>query len=289
MSREIILAESAGFCMGVSLALSKLDNALIRQGQKSIFTYGPIIHNPQVLEYYQKKGVNIIDDWEEPEPGDMVLIRAHGVPMHIEDRLRERNIDILDATCPKVKKAQLLIQRNSADSDYLLIYGELNHPEVRGLLSYARCRAFLFENLKELQDLSLKPGKHYCLVAQTTQDRQEFLGIARSLQKDLDRDIIVLDTICDATKNRQSETISIARQVECMIVVGGRESGNTRRLFQVAQKYCPRCLHIETMDELDPGIVSGLEKVGLTAGASTPNYTIHAIYHRLKELMDKPG
>ena len=285
MNDKIILAETAGFCMGVSLALGKLDNALKNQSRERIFTYGPIIHNPQVLEYYRNQGVSIIDNWEEPGPGDTVLIRAHGIPLYIEDRLRLRNVNILDATCPKVKKAQLLIRENSEQADCLLIYGERNHPEVKGLLSYTRCQAYLFENLEELHSLPLKAGNHYCLVSQTTQDRQKFLQIGKQLQNDLDKDLKILDTICDATKNRQSETINIASRVECMVVVGGRNSGNTRRLYQVAQKHCSHAIHIETPKELDKKIVSRLNTVGLTAGASTPDGTIREVYQYLSEIM----
>ncbi|EFI35967.1 hydroxymethylbutenyl pyrophosphate reductase [Desulfonatronospira thiodismutans ASO3-1] len=286
MSTQVLLAESAGFCMGVSLALGKLDKALENQTSQRIFTYGPIIHNPQVLEYYHGKGVKIIDNWDEPRPGDMVLIRAHGVPLQVEEKLREKNIDILDATCPKVKKAQLLIYKNSAVSDRLLIYGELDHPEVKGLLSYAQCEAFLFENMQEFKKIALAPKDRYCLVSQTTQDRQEFLSIASELKHSQGNEIITLDTICDATKDRQNETIKIAGQVECMFVVGGRNSGNTRRLYQVARKYCPRCLHIETKEEIDPEMVKGCSKVGLTAGASTPNSTIQSIYQYLHRIIN---
>ncbi len=287
MNIKVLLAESAGFCMGVSLALGKLDKALENQKNQRIYTYGPIIHNPQVLEYYHSKGVKIIDSWDEPQPRDMVLIRAHGVPLQVEEKLRELNIDILDATCPKVKKAQLLIHKNSVLSDYLLIYGELDHPEVKGLLSYAQCKAFLFENMSEFKELALTPRARYCLVSQTTQDRQEFLSIARELKDGLDNEIITLDTICDATKDRQSETINIAGQVQCMFVVGGRNSGNTRRLYQVARKYCPRCLHIETKEEINPEMVAGCSKVGLTAGASTPNSTINSIYQYLNQIINR--
>ncbi|WP_291320398.1 4-hydroxy-3-methylbut-2-enyl diphosphate reductase [Desulfonatronospira sp.] len=287
MSTKVLLAESAGFCMGVSLALGKLDKALENQRNQRIYTYGPIIHNPQVLDYYHGKGVKVIDDWDEPSPGDMVLIRAHGVPLQVEKKLREKNIEMLDATCPKVKKAQLLIYKNSAVSDYLLIYGELDHPEVKGLLSYARCRAFLFENMQEFKKIALAPKARYCLVSQTTQDRQEFLSIASELTHSQDNEIITLDTICDATKDRQNETIRIAGQVECMFVVGGRNSGNTRRLYQVARKYCPKCLHIETKEEIDPEMVAGCSRVGLTAGASTPNSTIKSIYHYLDQIINR--
>ncbi|WP_291322397.1 4-hydroxy-3-methylbut-2-enyl diphosphate reductase [Desulfonatronospira sp.] len=287
MKERVLLAESAGFCMGVSLALGKLDQAIKNKINQNIFTYGPIIHNPQVLEYYSNKGVRIIDDCLKPRSGDMVIIRAHGVPLLVEEQLRKRNIEILDATCPKVKKAQLLIQKNSYLSDCLLIYGEQDHPEVKGLLSYAGCPAYLFENTKEFRELTLMPTGRYCLVSQTTQDRQEFLSIARELKKKLEKDIIILDTICDATKDRQSETIEIAGKVECMFVVGGRNSGNTRRLYQVARKYCPSCLHIETRDEIDPEKVAGCSKVGLTAGASTPNETIQSIHQYLMQIMSR--
>jgi 4-hydroxy-3-methylbut-2-en-1-yl diphosphate reductase len=285
MNPAILLAESAGFCMGVSLALSKLNKALEEADQRRIFTFGPIIHNPQVLSFYGEKKVRITEDWNEPEPGDIVLIRAHGVPLEIEDRLVRNNITIIDATCPKVKKAQVLISRNSRDSDGLLLYGESDHPEVKGLLSYSSCRAHLFENIDQLKDLKLDPDSHYCLAAQTTQDKEQFDVIKNYLQNLLIHEPVILDTICDATKNRQVETIEIARQVECMIVVGGKNSGNTRRLCKVAFEHCPSCFHIETESELDHEMVSGFSKFGLTAGASTPDDTISSVYHKLKSIL----
>ncbi len=289
MSPQILLAKSAGFCMGVSLALNKLDKALRQIQSRQIFTFGPIIHNPQVLSFYEKKGVKITEDWNEPRPDDIVLIRAHGIPLEIEELLINKNINIIDATCPKVKKAQLLIKENSPDSDGLLLYGEPDHPEVKGLLSYADSRADLFKNISQLKNLAIEPDKKYCLAAQTTQDREQFALVSSYLSHRLSGNLKVLDTICDATKNRQAETIKIAKKVECMIVVGGRNSGNTRRLCKVAMQHCPVCMHIETEDEINIHSISNCTRFGLTAGASTPQMTINRVYYKLLEMLgNKP-
>lgn len=285
MSAKILLAESAGFCMGVSLALAKLDKALQEIDIRRIFTFGPIIHNPQVLAHYQGRGVQITHDWSEPSKGDIVLIRAHGIPLEIESKLKQKDIHIIDATCPKVKKAQILISKNSRNTDCLLLYGEPEHPEVKGLLSYANTTAHLFEDFQQLKNIKLTSGRHYCLAAQTTQDREQFQLMAEYLKSDLDPDLLFMDTICDATKNRQVETIEIAAQVNCMLVVGGRTSGNTRRLCKVASEYCPVCIHIETEEELSPEMIHGFSCIGLTAGASTPDDTINKVYHKLKAML----
>ncbi|MFN2268352.1 MAG: 4-hydroxy-3-methylbut-2-enyl diphosphate reductase [Desulfonatronovibrio sp.] len=283
---NIVLAESAGFCMGVSLALSKLDKALEEKEHLATYTFGPIIHNPQVLSHYEHKGVKITENLDEPSAGDIVLIRAHGIPMEIEKHLNNKNIRIIDATCPKVKKAQVLINKNSKNTDCLLLYGEPDHPEVKGLMSYANSNAYLFESFAELKTFNLEKNKHYCLAAQTTQDREQFKEISKYLKNELDHELIVLDTICDATKNRQVETIEIARKVQCMIVVGGKTSGNTRRLHKVANEHCPACIHIETEQDLDPLKLTAYSSFGLTAGASTPDDTINKVYHELKDMIN---
>ncbi|NJB67057.1 4-hydroxy-3-methylbut-2-enyl diphosphate reductase [Desulfobaculum xiamenense] len=278
---DVILAETAGFCMGVSLALKKLDSTLEEATGNRIRTLGPIIHNPQVLEAYAARGVDVITTPAEAMPGDTVVIRAHGVPQETERELQARGVTVHDATCPRVKKAQLLIARQTERGRTLLLYGEADHPEVRGLLSYADKNAIVFETLDELKE-RVVPGTDYFLAAQTTQDRKLFEKIHEYLKHVSTRPLPVLETICDATRIRQDEAIRIAREVEAMVVAGGRNSGNTRRLVQVVRDQGTPCTHVETADELNADDFRGLNRIGLTAGASTPDKIIREIVERLQ-------
>lgn len=279
---EVVLAKTAGFCMGVSLALEKLDSQIKAADAKTrIRTFGPIIHNPQVLAAYEKEGVFVIEKPEDACATDTVVIRAHGVPQTLEKVLRDQGATICDATCPKVKKAQVLIARETANGHTLLLYGEANHPEVRGLLSYASEDAIVFETLDELKE-RITPGNSYFLAAQTTQDRKLFDEIKEFLLLEFPGNLPVVETICDATRVRQQEAIKIAREVDKMVVAGGRNSGNTRRLVQVVRDQGTECIHVETADELSEADFHGMTKIGLTAGASTPDKIIREIVDRLK-------
>lgn len=280
----VIRAETAGFCMGVELALKKLDSLLEEcAGARPIHILGPIIHNPQVLAEYAAKGVITAACPEDIPPGASVVIRAHGVPKEIEERLRGRNASIVDATCPKVKKAQILIARRTAEGRRLLLYGEESHPEVKGLLSYAAAGAHVFDNRADLFGL-LSKNEKYCLASQTTQDRASFEEIAADLAAQPGLDLAVLNTICDATKLRQDEATSVADEVDFMVVVGGFNSGNTRRLVQVVASRMIPCLHVETAEGLPLTEISRYGCVGLTAGASTPKKVIDEIEASLKRL-----
>ena len=227
---EVVLAETAGFCMGVDLALRRLDKLVAAAEGRPIFILGPIIHNPQVLKKYAEQGVLLAETPEEVENGAYVVIRAHGITRQVEAALRARDIIIKDATCPRVKKAQLLIGRHTMDGQELLLYGEADHPEVKGLVSYAESGHFVFGSEEELADYSLSKQKQYVFAAQTTQDRVLFDTMAEGLLNDPDLDVTVLRTICDATKLRQKEANKLAGDVDFMVVVGGYNSGNTRRL-----------------------------------------------------------
>jgi len=282
---KVTLAESAGFCLGVGLALRKLDRVLAEKNpDAAIFTLGPIIHNPQVLADYRTKGVGRLDDPDLAEPGSLVVIRAHGVPRQVEQRLRSHGVKIVDATCPKVKKAQVLIARHTEEGKTLLLYGESDHPEVKGLLSHAGPDALVFGNLEELKNARLDPTGNYFLAAQTTQDRQVFESVINYLRDELELDIEILDTICNATLLRQKEAIEIARNVDFMVVAGGYQSGNTRRLCQVVKSVGTPCLHVETAAELPLQDLAGRKRIGLTAGASTPDYLIKEILEAIKTL-----
>lgn len=275
---EIIRARTAGFCMGVSLALQKLDAALRKSGEESgirICTLGPIIHNPQVLAAYEARGVVCATEETPLGSSDMVLIRAHGVTREAEARLHAAGARVVDATCPKVKKAQLAIARATADGAPLLLFGEADHPEVRGLVSYAGGVAHVFGGPAELASLSLDASLPHVLASQTTQDRKTFETIRADLCQRLPK-LEVLSTICDATRQRQEEARQIASQVDVMVVVGGKQSGNTRRLADVAALGGIPTWHVECVDELDAENFQQKCRAGLTAGASTPKSLIDA-------------
>lgn len=279
--------------MGVSLALRKLDRELLPESQVEetaqpfIATYGPIIHNPQVLEDYAARGVQCFSHIDEVTAQHRIIIRAHGIPHEIENDIRNRGARVIDATCPKVKKAQLGIDEQRRAGRTLLLFGEAEHPEVLGLLSYAGQGAIVFGHEAELTALQLSPHKSYFLAAQTTQDRAAFERIKEQLHERLGHAIPVLETICDATRLRQDEAIKIARGVDAMLVVGGFTSGNTRRLTDVAAAQGVFTVHVENPEQITSEQVARLalcSTIGLTAGASTPKYIIDAAEAFLQEI-----
>lgn len=280
----VVRAPGAGFCMGVSLALKKLDMALEAHLPRRICTLGPIIHNPQVLAHFASRGVVQLNSPKEALPGDFVLIRAHGITRAAEQGLRASCEIVSDATCPRVKKAQLAIANATAAGENLLLFGEAEHPEVRGLVSYAAGKAQVFGSTEELEQLELSPAQPWVLASQTTQDRETFETIAARLGRALPR-LNVLSTICDATRDRQRETTELARQVDTMVIVGGKNSGNTRRLADLSRQSGIDTWHIEAPDELRREWFSGKSRIGLTAGASTPGMLIDSVENWLKNVV----
>ena len=270
--------------MGVDLALRRLDRLISSAEGRPIFILGPIIHNPQVLRKYAEQGVTMVESPDEVPAGAYVVIRAHGIARQIEAELRARDVKVKDATCPRVKKAQLLIGRNTRDGRELLLYGEAIHPEVAGLVSYAESGYFVFGSEEELDMYPLHGGKKYVLAAQTTQDRVLFDKMSGKLTANKDLDVLVLETICDATKLRQKEANELASEVDFMIVVGGYNSGNTRRLAQVVSDRGTPCKHIETINDLSLDGMSQYGKIGVTAGASTPRHLINDVLDALTSI-----
>ncbi|MCH5276728.1 MAG: 4-hydroxy-3-methylbut-2-enyl diphosphate reductase [Desulfovibrionaceae bacterium] len=282
---RVIRGRNAGFCMGVALALRKLDEA-VTSAPRRVATLGAIIHNPQVLAEYAARGVRVLHSPAEAEPGMTVVIRAHGVPREDEARLLAVGARVVDATCPRVKKAQMSIAEATAGGAQLWLYGDAEHPEVRGLLSYAAGSTRVFASCAEAACLpaTLPPDGTAVLAAQTTQDRPAFDALRADLLEAMESRLRVLDTICDATRQRQQETLNLAEQVDALVVVGGRASGNTRRLADIAAGRGVPALLVETADDLESAFFSSVSVVGLTAGASTPKSLIDAVEQRLKEL-----
>lgn len=282
---DFVRAQSAGFCMGVSLALRKLDQVIEEKRYPGdIYLLGPIIHNPQVVKEYSGKGVITADSPDDIPSGSIVVIRAHGITRQLQNSLLERGVHVIDATCPRVKDACRLIDKNTSAGRVLLLYGEESHPEVKCLLSYAAGKTIVFGNLEACRQTGLDPGYSYCLAAQTTQDRTVFDQISRYLAARKDIDLKVLHTICDATKKRQGEALQLADEVDFFIVAGGYNSSNTRRLAQVIESAGTQAIHVETAQELPLEKIRRHHKIGLTAGASTPKHIIDDIQLVLESL-----
>ncbi len=288
---KILRAKTAGFCMGVSLALRRLNESIaafrasdVQPGAR-LATLGPVIHNPRVIADYERQGVVCLSEPGEAREGDVVLIRAHGVPREMEKELLARGATVVDATCPKVKKTQLAIAtERKRGRGTLLLYGEADHPEVQGLVGYADNEAHVFIDSAEFETVPLDPDGEYFLAAQTTQDILKFEDICARASKRLGHDVPMLHTICDATRKRQAEVLEIARQADVVVVVGGSNSGNTRRLAEVAEAQGARALRIGDAADLSPSQFAGVDVVGLTAGASTPAVHIDAVATWLRSI-----
>lgn len=286
MLLKVIRAANAGFCMGVSLALKKLENAIKNRSKSSfsrICTLGPIIHNPQVLLHFEELGVTCLQRPEMALPDDYILIRAHGIPLQVELNLRQNCSFVEDATCPKVKSAQLSIAQATAGGAKLLLFGEADHPEVRGLVSYAKGNANVIGSIEEIDNLRIDPTECFVLASQTTQDRDAFDNLAQKLSAKIP-DLTILSTICNATKQRQEETLKIAAQADAMIIAGGKDSGNTRRLASLTAQAGIKAFHVETLEELNHDDFKSVKVVGLTAGASTPKSIIDSIEQWLLQI-----
>ncbi len=274
---KVVLASTAGFCIGVKRALEMVLKA-INENQPKIYTYGPLIHNPQVLELLRERGITILKPGEEI-PAGLVVIRAHGIPPQERRLLEQAGGSIIDATCPRVAKVQAIIRRWAAKGCATLIVGDADHPEVRGLMGYTEARGFVVstsEDVAGLPDLD-----ELIVVAQTTQSESQFEARVQEIAARFPQ-AQIFNTICDATASRQAEVQELARQAEALVVVGGRNSGNTQRLVEVSQETGIPTYHVETEQELDLVEISRYQTVAVTAGASTPNWLIGNVVNTLK-------
>jgi 4-hydroxy-3-methylbut-2-enyl diphosphate reductase len=279
---KVKLARTAGFCMGVRRAL-ELVLRVSHEEQKPIFTYGPLIHNPQVLDLLQAKGIRSCSTLDDISTG-CVVIRAHGVPLETKEKMIRAGLKVVDATCPHVARVQVILREYTKKGYLGIIVGDKDHPEVMGLLGYTHGRGVVVKNPKELD--TIDPHQKVVLVAQTTQQESTFEKIEKKARSHF-KTMEVRNTICGATRRRQEEALLLARQVKAMVVVGGHNSGNTQRLVRISEEAGVKTFHVETEGELDLQALSQMSSVGITAGASTPNWMIKKVTERVERVRGK--
>ncbi|EGK59855.1 4-hydroxy-3-methylbut-2-enyl diphosphate reductase [Centipeda periodontii DSM 2778] len=268
---EVILAEHLGFCYGVKRAIEIARQNASSDGSSS--TLGPIIHNPQMVERLKNEGVGTVGSLEEMDDG-LIIIRSHGVGPKVYEEAESRGLELVDATCPHVKKAQLSAKLLSEEGYTVVIVGEKNHPEVKSIFEWTAQDAYIIETEAEANALP-RIGK-LGIVSQTTFSGDRFRSIVSCLLEK-SREIKILRTICTATDLRQAAALDLAEKVDVMLVIGGKNSANTTRLAQLCATKC-KTYHIETVEELQDDWIKDVNKIGITAGASTPDWIIKEVY-----------
>jgi 4-hydroxy-3-methylbut-2-en-1-yl diphosphate reductase len=280
---KIVVAKRAGFCFGVKRAIDIAFDLSTQDGE-GIYTLGPIIHNPQVIEKLKKEGVAPIDI-EEVGDKDIkaLIIRTHGIPRHLYDNISARGFRLIDATCPFVKKAQHYAKLLKENGYQVVILGDENHPEVKGLMSYAGDDVVVVDRNSPLKGIKSKVG----IVVQTTQPVEALKKILSTVVEHA-KEVMVYNTICNSTALRLKETERMAHKVDVMVVVGGKNSANTTQLANLCRSLSVTTYHIETADEIDDRWFCSEQKIGITAGASTPDWIIREVEKRIRDRGGKP-
>lgn len=274
---EIKIANHSGFCFGVMRALEKIEE-LKKKADLPIYTFGPIIHNPQVVDKLKSEGVFPIENLEDIKEKGYLVIRSHGVDKNIIKKAENMNFNIVDATCPYVKRVQEIALKLVDEGYKVIVVGDENHPEVQGILQFTEAKAEIFKPGMDLGNNS-KIG----VVVQTTQSVENLLKATTYLIP-FSSEIRIYNTICNATTLRQTSAKQLAKEVEVMIIIGGKNSANTSRLASISKEICPKVYHIETDEELKPEWFKDVKKVGITAGASTPDWIIQKVYNKISKI-----
>ncbi|MGE5613720.1 MAG: 4-hydroxy-3-methylbut-2-enyl diphosphate reductase, partial [Bacillota bacterium] len=281
---KIILANNAGFCFGVNSAL-KIAYGLQNSGGGKVYTLGSLIHNEFVVNDLREKGIEVISSINDAPENSKVIIRAHGEKPETYEEAKRRNVEIIDATCPYVKKIHKLVSDKHQEGHVVVIAGDRNHPEVKGINGWCHGSALIADSPEDVDEFPQIDGT-CCLVAQTTITRDKYERIYDKL-KEKCKNIIKFDTICNATISRQEEAGEIARKADVMLVLGSRTSSNTRKLYEVSKKYCNETYLIETCDDLPSLDAEKINILGITAGASTPEHIIEEVIKKMEELNKK--
>ncbi len=278
---EIKLAGSAGFCFGVKRAIDKVYEQI--ETGKTIYTYGPIIHNEEVVKDLADKGVKVIADKEEliGLKEGTVVIRSHGVAKEIYDLLEQQGLECIDATCPFVKRIHRVVEKESMAGKHIVVVGNPEHPEVEGIVGWCHGPVSVVETPQEAENYTPKEGEELCIVAQTTYNYKKFQYIVEIFEKKGYNDSVV-NTICNATEERQMQSLELAKEADVMIVIGGKHSSNTRKLYEICSRECANTYFIQTLDDLHLELPKSVRLVGITAGASTPNKLIEEVQNYVR-------
>ncbi|WP_178515026.1 4-hydroxy-3-methylbut-2-enyl diphosphate reductase [Eubacterium ventriosum] len=274
---EITVAKSAGFCFGVQRAVDSVYKELEENSGK-IYTFGPIIHNEQVVEDLNKKGIEVIDTVEQLKEikEGTVVIRSHGVAKEIYDVLEQQKLKVVDATCPFVKKIHNIVLDESNNGKTIIIIGNDNHPEVEGIKGWVNGEVIVINKEEQIEKLSLPEQTKACIVSQTTFNHNKFKYLVEIIRKK-GYDITVVNTICNATHVRQVEAQKISSKVDGMIVIGGKNSSNTQKLYDICRNECENTFYVQTVKDLNLHELKSLKSIGITAGASTPKNIIEEV------------
>ncbi|GAB4536692.1 MAG: 4-hydroxy-3-methylbut-2-enyl diphosphate reductase [Thermodesulfovibrionia bacterium] len=277
---KIMVADKAGFCFGVKRAID-IAFDLAKEAKDGVYTFGPIIHNPQVVERLKQEGIDSTDDIHSGSIKTLI-IRTHGVPPDVYKETERMGYRVVDATCPFVKKAQRYAMTLKDEGYQILIVGNREHPEVKGLIGFAGDDVITIEDAESIPPLKRRVG----IIVQTTQRIETLQDVVLKVIGSA-REIKIFNTICDYTARRVKETEELAKKVDMVIVVGGKNSSNTTQLYKLSKKHCEKVYHVETVNEIERGWFDGVEGVGITGGASTPNWIIEEIVEKVKEISDK--
>lgn len=277
---EIKLAKQVGFCFGVKRAVGKVEK-LLEEGRTPVYSIGDLIHNPQAMGQLKKNGLKIAKSLDDIKNGTLV-VRAHGFPPSFIQEAKERDIKLVDATCPFVKKAQTALRSLDGKGYLLLVVGDSNHPEVKALLGFVRDKVAVIKGPDGLEKLNLEGKKKVGLLAQTTQAEENFQAVANKLIKDCPFELRIFNTICRAVASRQEETRRLAGEVDVMVVLGGKNSANTKALAKIAKDVGTPTYHIECFAELKDHQFAGKKSIGIVCGTSTPKQVRDEIVSKLK-------
>lgn len=279
---EVRIAENAGFCFGVKRAMNMAWQELENNNNKDVYSLGPLIHNKQAVDRYKEKGLLEMDSLDKIPSSSKLIIRSHGVAEDIYTQSKSKNMDIVDTTCPYVKKIHDIVKDLSQKGYKIIIVGNNTHPEIIGINGWCNNEAYVINSEEEVDNIPFNRDDKYCVVSQTTANLEHFDKIVTKINSKTEN-LTVKNTICFATKERQLSAIDLSKNVDCMVVIGGKHSSNTQKLVNICKEIVPT-FSIETKDELEKDNFKGFKIAGVTAGASTPDWIIDEVIEYLKEI-----